>query len=272
MATFYMYFLKKICNIKLISTLHGSFSDKKFLTKMIYKNVSIIACGSIAKDTFVKNYKIDEKNIIVINNAIKKETKKNIKVNLEKYSIKSCKKIAYIGRLSKEKGVNLLIDSMPIIFKNIDDVCLIIVGEGPLEAELKNKVKKLNIEKKVLFFGYQSEIQSIIQQIDLVVLPSYTEGLPLTPIEAFANGKPVVATAAGGTVEIVEDGKNGFLVPVGNVEVLADKIQKVLQNKELYKKMCIEAKKSYESKYNFEVFQKKILEYYKWIVEGNNEK
>ena len=119
----------------------------------------------------------------------------------------------------------------------------------------------------VIILGYQENIQDIIQQIDLVVLPSYTEGLPLTPIESFAYGKPVVATAAGGTVEIIEDNKNGFLVPIGDVKALTEKIQEVIENESLYKKMCLEAENTYKEKYTFNVFKNKILDYYEQISE-----
>lgn len=267
MATFYMHFLKKICNVKLISTLHGSFTDKKTLTRMIYKDINIIACGYVAKDYFVKNYHIDEKNITVINNAIKKVSTNNKAIDLKKYNNKRNKKIAYIGRLSEEKGVNLLIESFATLLEKNKKLRLIIVGSGDLEDKLKSQVKEFHIENNVLFLGYQENIQSIIQQIDLVVLPSYTEGLPLTPIESFAYGKPVVATAAGGTIEIIEDNKNGFLVPVGDVKALTEKIQEVIENETLYKKMCIEAEKTYEEKYTFDVFKNKILNYYEKILE-----
>ena len=266
MATFYMHFLKSVHNVKVISTLHGCFSDKKIFTKRIYKDIDIIACGSIVKDVFVKNYNINEKRVAVIHNAVKRENQKSIDFGIDKVRLKSSKKIAYIGRLADEKGVNLLIQAMPIILKSIKNSCLIIVGDGPLRTELENEAKELNVDKSVFFLGYYDKIQNIIQQVDLVVLPSYTEGLPLTPIEAFAYGKPVVATAAGGTVEIVEDNKNGFLVPVGSIDILAKKIQEVLKDDKLYKQMCIEAKKSYEKEYTFEVFKNKILEYYKMIV------
>lgn len=270
MATFYMFFLKKICNVKIISTLHGCFSDKKFLTHLIYKKIDIIACGENVKITFSKNYNIDN-NVTVINNAIKKEKNEDVNIGLDDYN-KSHKKVAFIGRLSEEKGVSDLLEAMHIILKNEKSISLIIVGEGPQEEELKKKVKELKIEKNVVFLGYQDRIQSIINQIDLVVLPSYTEGLPLTPIEAFLCGKPVVATFTEGSAEIIDDNINGFLVPIGNIEILANKIQMILQDKSLYNKMCVEAKKSYNQRYTFNVFKNKILSYYKMIVEVKNEK
>ena len=147
------------------------------------------------------------------------------------------------------------------------NLSLIIVGSGDLDSKLKSQVKELHIENNVIFLGYQENIQDIIQQIDLVVLPSYTEGLPLTPIESFAYGKPVVATAAGGTVEIIEDNKNGFLVPIGDVKALTEKIQEVIENESLYKKMCLEAENTYKEKYTFNVFKNKILDYYEQIPE-----
>lgn len=267
MATFYMHFLKKVCNVKLLSTLHGSFTDKKTLTRMVYKNINIIACGYIVKDYFVKNYNIDEKNVTVISNAIKKVSSNNKVIDEKKYNMKKNKKIAYIGRLSKEKGVDLLIESFAILLEKNKNLSLIIVGSGDLDSKLKSQVKELHIENNVIFLGYQENIQDIIQQIDLVVLPSYTEGLPLTPIESFAYGKPVVATAAGGTVEIIEDNKNGFLVPIGDVKALTEKIQEVIENESLYKKMCLEAENTYKEKYTFNVFKNKILDYYEQISE-----
>ena len=94
--------------------------------------------------------------------------------------------------------------------------------------------KKLNVIENVMFLGYISQINSILAQIDIVVLSSFTEGFPLTPIEAFVAGKPVIGTAVGGTVEIINEGINGFLVESGDFEAISRRIVELCIDKAKY--------------------------------------
>ena len=267
MATFYMFILKKISKVFLISTLHGIFSDKKILTRTIYKKINIIACGEMVKEEFIKAYGISDNKIVVIKNSVKKDTNNQTDLDLLKRIPPDVKKIGYIGRLSSEKGVNVLIDAIPIIEKNSNNVHFIIVGSGDQENVLKEKVKRERLEEKVSFLGYREDAQNIMKQLDIIVLPSYTEGLPLTPIEAFAQGKPVVATVAGGNVEVVENNKNGLLVPIGDSDSLANAIIKLSRNKKMYDTLSRNALKTYTEKYSFNIFKNNIVTYYKKITE-----
>lgn len=263
MATFYMYFLKKKCPVKLVSTLHGVFLDKKILTRIIYKNIDVIACGEMVKDSFIKNYGITAKHINVINNSIKKDNREIKKVDFLYELPEKYKKIGYIGRLSPEKGVDILVDAIPVVVKANPDFVFVIAGTGEQENSLKKRVMKEGLDKFVIFLGYRNDAQNIIKQMDAIVLPSYTEGLPLTPLEAFAQGKPVVATSAGGTVEIVEDNVNGMIVPIGDSNALAAAILKIFESQDKYEKMSIMALKSFEEKFSYNTFEDKIIKFYK---------
>ena len=90
----------------------------------------------------------------------------------------------------------------------------------------------LRISKQVLFLGNRKDIPQVLQALDLFVLSSTSEGLPLTVLEAMAVGLPVVATRVGGIPEVVVEGQTGFLVPPGKVEAMAQKIQQLLEDKE----------------------------------------
>ncbi len=122
--------------------------------------------------------------------------------------------------------------------------------------------QSLEISNHILFMGYRNDVQNILSQVDIVALTSLTEGFPLTPIEAFACSKPVIATAVGGTIEIIDDGINGYLVEAQNVEQIAEKILLLIKNDALQKKFGENAAKKYKEQYSFEVFKESILKYY----------
>ena len=95
------------------------------------------------------------------------------------------------------------------------------------------------MEDSIEFMGFRADIQNIMSQVDLIVLSSLWEGLPLTPMEAFSVGKTIVATSVDGTVEIVKDGENGYLVEPRNSEELANAICKLIDNEPIRKKFEI---------------------------------
>jgi len=99
---------------------------------------------------------------------------------------------------------------------------VIVVGEGPLRQELEELAARLAIDTIVWFAGARQDVHELVQLMDLFVLPSLGEGISNTVLEAMASGVPVVATAVGGNLELVENGVTGSLVPVGNERALCD--------------------------------------------------
>jgi glycosyltransferase involved in cell wall biosynthesis len=109
-------------------------------------------------------------------------------------------------------------------------VGVVLFGEGPLRGELERRVAELGLCGRVVLPGFRTDLDSLIGGADVVVLPSYTEGLPNVALEASAAGVPVVATAVGGTPEAVADGVSGSLVPPGEPARLADKVGELLRD------------------------------------------
>lgn len=133
----------------------------------------------------------------------------------------------YFGRLSREKGIRTLIKAFSKA--NIEEK-LFIVGSGPEEDRLRQMVKKLKIEDKILFLGYKTgtELKKIVANALCVCLPSeWYENGPYSILEAQALGRPVIVSNYGGLPELVEDGRTGFITESGNVSDLADKIRKM---------------------------------------------
>jgi glycosyltransferase involved in cell wall biosynthesis len=132
------------------------------------------------------------------------------------------------GRLSPEKGYGVLVEAAASVARDIPDVGFVHFGDGPLRAELARRVADLGLEGRFRFAGFRTDLHRALPHLDLFVQPSFTEGLPVVVLEAFAAGLPVVATAVGGTPEVVADGENGRLVPPGDPRALALRVAETL--------------------------------------------
>src|ERR1700722_1017323 len=128
------------------------------------------------------------------------------------------------GRLSPEKGFDVLVEAAATICRKYPQTGIVLFGEGVMRSGLEQRIVKLGLADRILMPGFRSDLDTLIGAADVVVLPSYTEGLPNVALEASAAGVPVVATAVGGTPEVVIDGETGFLVQPGQPEAIAAKV------------------------------------------------
>src|SRR5207244_4938639 len=106
----------------------------------------------------------------------------------------------------------------------------VLVGDGPDRDAIEHQVDGLSLRKDVRFLGKVETVGDVLRGADLFLLPSATESFGLAALEAMACGVPVIASAAGGLPEVVEDGKTGFLVPPGDVAAMAERALRVLEN------------------------------------------
>lgn len=246
-----------------IANSHNTFYDKKYLTKLAYKNTKIIAVGNQVKNNLVNFYHIPSSKISVIYNGIK-EYKGTIHIEPLFGEDKSNgnKVILNIGRLSEQKGMEYFIKSAKLVLEKNKKVKFYIIGTGEDEGKLKQLVKDLDLEKSIIFMGYRNDIQNLISQCDFVVLSSLWEGLPLTPIEAFSVGKTIIATAVDGTTEIVQDHVNGLLVNPRNVKELTNAINYLIDNPNIQKKLEKSALNRYKSEFSFDKLCQNYIKYY----------
>jgi len=138
--------------------------------------------------------------------------------------------VAVIAQLIERKGHRFLFEAIPRILEKVPNAYFLVLGKGPLETELKELCKTLQIESHVIFAGFRDDLQRIMPCLDLVVHPALMEGLGVSLLQAAACGIPIVAGRAGGIPEIVEDGVNGYLVEPGNSEELIIPVTQLLLN------------------------------------------
>jgi glycosyltransferase involved in cell wall biosynthesis len=209
-------------------------TTEKLKSKIVLKYADAV----IALTEDMKNYLKDiyKKDILIIPNGIDLSNFENLSKDYfyTKFGFeKNTKIILYVGTFRPVKGLKYLIEAMKIIGCN--EKRLIIIGHGEEKEDMEKLVKNLNLENCVTFLGKtpNSEVIKYMVSSDVFVLPSLSEGFPITILEAMASALPIVTTKVRGLPEIFKDGQNGFLVEPRNPEQLAEKILLILNDEDL---------------------------------------
>jgi glycosyltransferase involved in cell wall biosynthesis len=170
------------------------------------------------------------------------------------------------GRMSPEKGHRDLIQAIALMGEHAARCYFLFCGDGSCKAQLEKQAQALNLEDRIRFAGFRKDIQDIFQAMDMLILPSHSEGLPNVVLEAFSFGKAVVATSAGGVPELVENGKSGILVPPKDPKLLAAAITKCAEDAALRKALGIAARDTTRLRFNFADQAKRLESIYAEIL------
>jgi glycosyltransferase involved in cell wall biosynthesis len=152
------------------------------------------------------------------------------------------------GRLSPEKGFAVLVEAAA----RVPAAGFVLFGDGPERDKLEGRVRDLGIADRFRMPGFTRELDRLLPWADVVVLPSFTEGMPNVALEASAAGVPVVATAVGGTPEAVADGETGYLVPPGDPTALVDRILALLRDVPTRRRMGAAGRRRMRDEFSFE--------------------
>lgn len=273
------FFLKKryFPKIKLIFHEHG----KILRSGLIYRNFLrlsktnvdlYLAVSQTTKKKLIKKIGISKKKIKVLYNftSFKEHNKRNIGWNIqekkEKLGIRTDEfVIGFVGRLSKIKGCEYLIASLPYLnFK----YKVLIAGDGPLMEYLKKLSSSLKIANKVIFLGYISDIEKVYILIDALVVPSLSESFGISIIEAFSMRVPVIASNVPALNEVVQNKQNGLLFKTKNSKDLSKKIKELYLDEGLRTRLVENGLKKVES-YSLGKYLEKLNKYYAKIYIKN---
>ena len=258
MAAFYIRLLNFVYpKLTHVYTAHNVFKNKLPLYRFALKNAKSIAVGEAVNKNLKEDVGITDSKVIY-NGVILKETDDQVDEIISYSGIK----IGCIARLSEQKGLIYLIEAMSLL--TVKDIRLFIVGDGELRNELENKVKELHLQDSVTFLGYRKDIVECINSFDFLVSSSLFEGLALNVIEAFMNGKTMVATDIPGINEVVTE-ENGILVPAKKSMALASAIDKLATDEPLRNNLAFQAKKTYDEKFSYPMFLENYRALYREI-------
>jgi glycosyltransferase involved in cell wall biosynthesis len=155
------------------------------------------------------------------------------------------------GRLSPEKGFDVLIDAAAQVVKDHPNAGFLLFGDGPLRETLSRRIEDRGLTGRFVLGGFRTDLERLVWAADLAALSSHTEGLPVVLLEALASGLPAVATAVGGVPEVIRDGRDGFLVPPANPPALAQKIKVLLADQSLRRAMGAEGRGRVREEFSF---------------------
>jgi glycosyltransferase involved in cell wall biosynthesis len=182
--------------------------------------------------------------------------------------------IGYVGRLCPDKGVETLLVALRLLLDaGKNDLLLFVVGDdlsgGRYRRKLKGMTRELELEESVHFFGYVDDAARAAADFDIQVICSQAEPFGLVTLEAMAHQHPVVATASGGSLEIVRDGIDGFLVPPGDAKVLADRLQRLLAEPQLRRRLGARGRARVEEKFSLARMLDRTETVYRAVLAGD---
>jgi len=185
------------------------------------------------------------------------------KFNVKKKLSERNNLVGYIGRLSEEKGVLNFVKAIPEILKEKDDLEFLICGDGQLRDEIEKYLSEKNLNDKVKLAGWipHGNLPDYLNELKLVVLPSFTEGLPNIMLEAMACGTPVLATPVGAISDVIKDGETGFIMGNNSPECIAENAIRILEQPDL-DKIVENARVLVEQEFTY----KAVVERYKKIL------
>lgn len=270
--------------IPFVSTLHGWTSTGGWTKMRLNEELDALSLRFVDKIVLVNRGMLDKEKIqrlptgklCIINNGIE-ITEKGDSVfdsSLEESVISKIRKfceqglvVASIGRLSKEKGFSYLIEAVHILRQEQgENVRLLLIGDGVLREELQQQADEYGLKDYFLITGYMRNARNLLGLVDIYVISSLTEGLPITLLEAMASRTPIVATAVGGIPYVIKNKKDALLVPPQDAQALAESIKKLIHDNLISDNLVEQASATVNKEYSSMIMAKKYSDLYQEIL------
>ncbi|GBE57312.1 alpha-D-kanosaminyltransferase [bacterium BMS3Abin01] len=212
----------------------------------------VIAVSDATRDDLVKGAGVPADKVCVIHNGVARQQVSDEEIAAVRGGLglgDARKLVAYVGRMAFHKGAGDLVSAAAAVARQAPGARMVMVGEGPLSDELKEGVAAEGLRDRVMFTGHREDAVSIIAASDLFVLPSLSEGLALTLLEAAMTSTAMIATDVGGNPDVVRPGETGLLVPPRDPEALAAAIVDLLRDDSRRAEMGAAARRLWEREF-----------------------
>lgn len=260
------YIVSRIFRLPIITHVHAV-HPKRYPWMWFFKfSDTVIFVSEFIKNDIIN--KVNFKgNVCVIHNGIDNKTRfcrrgyKDISIR-QRLNIKNDEVVlAQVGEISYEKGCDILIRAFRELCKGNDKLKLIFIGEGKNKVDFVHYCESIEMNQKILFLGYVDEIEEYFKNvIDINVLASRNEALPLSLIEASSCCLPNVASDCGGIPEVVEDNVSGLLFRTGDALDLKEKLKRLILDHELRRKMGVNGRRISEERFGIDEYVKRTQE------------
>jgi glycosyltransferase involved in cell wall biosynthesis len=267
------FFAARRLGIPIISVSHGWTAESlrvrvfEALDRRVLRRMDKVVCVSEGQAKKVRAAGVPDGKIMVIRDAVRADRFDRLEPEYRKrlesmFPRRPSVIVGAAGRLSPEKGFRVLVDAAADVLSSRmvasekgsssdGGIGFVLFGDGPLRGALESQIEARGLQGRVHLAGFRSDLDKYYPHLDLLALPSYTEGLPNVVLEAFAAGVPVVATAVGGTPEAVLHGVNGYLVDAGDSRALAGRISDMLTDVARRREMAANGQRHVREEFSF---------------------
>lgn len=274
----------RLYGAKIVYTRHSVFPPNPKLTHGLGKAVcgfinnstadQIIAVAEAAKQNICDIGVADKKIEVILNGVepLREFSDDEIKSAKAKFGVpEGYKCAAIVARLNEVKGHKYFVEAARLLKEQGICAKLLIAGTGDMEAAIKQQIEENGLQDHVLMLGFLTDVEPLMNIIDVQVNCSFgTEATSLSLLEGMSLGKPAVVSDFGGNPGVIKDGQNGFVVPTHNPKAVAEKLKLLFCDEELYKKMCLESKKIFESTFTAKRYAENIDNIYLNLGGKNN--
>ncbi len=230
----------------------------------------VIVCSNFMKQEVKNLFQLPDDKVLEIANGVNEENYRAdySKAFRQNYASPDEQIILYVGRIVREKGIQVLIQSIPEILQRNPASKFVIAGKGPYLDSLKAQADYLGISNRVYFTGFISdeERNKLYRCADLAVFPSLYEPFGIVALEAMATMTPVIVSAVGGLVEFVEDGENGLTVPPNDPPRLAQAILQLLNKQNTARRLANNGYRLVKEKYSWKQIARKTVKVYQEVL------
>jgi len=227
------------------------------LQRQAYRCATTVVANSVAARDILLEEGLAAESIAVIPNGVDLGS-----TLLRGFAAKPRRRVITVANLRPEKSHETLFAAADLLASDFPDVEFQIVGDGPRRAELEGLVRAHGLERRVQFLGHREDVAQLLAEADIFVLPSRSEAFPNGAIEAMAAGLPVVASAIGGLLDLIEHGHTGLLFEPGNPAALADALRHLFTDRSIASAIGQRAQTQVRQRYSFERMVQSFEELY----------
>lgn len=286
----YGLILSRYHPMKLVTTAHGPLASFRYFwsaqnwrVRYIYDQLDLMLLRYfdqvlIVSDSMreaVSRFGVDESKIIWVKNAIdsnhfRKAEERSLKLRDQHKIPREAVVVGAVGRLNAEKDYPNFFNAARILLAERPNLYFTVAGTGPLEVELRDRLRSMGLEDRVLLLGHFHDIRQVYDMMDVYALSSTREGLPNTVLEAMAMEVPIVATDVDGVSEAVAHGQEALLAPARDPRRLAEGIRTLLDDPDLGRKLSRAAREKVEREFSFASRMRHVEDIYRKLmgVEG----
>jgi glycosyltransferase involved in cell wall biosynthesis len=242
------------------------------LTRWKYRSADRVACISGEVARVLVTWGLSPQKTVIIPSAAaplgEVEDGEKIRIREELGIDAERPLVGTVGALVGHKDQRTFIEAARGVHGKGPEVAFVVVGSGPLEAELRALAAELGMEGRIFFTGFREDADRILASLDVFALPSRMEGLGTVVLDAFSLGVPVAATRAGGIPEMVRDGETGLLSPPGDPEGLSGNIIRLLEDQALARRLTDAALRLVRENHSVDLMAERYRELYREMVKG----